>query len=223
MQLKIDRADNSGEQADFFKKQLNVVLEETMKDKAKAASNTGLWRRVIANNIFGAYINNWIMKGYRMRVPQAMYLRYPLAKNTRVLDYLAGSFDVGKIRSGLSIAEANLNQWGDMISGIPRITNSQYRQVEVLRTTWRQIMRNVYKAEFASKGLSPAREITELNNLMDVFRKEYKLDESPNVKAGEVIEKNKDLVFQFLSKTKDPELKQRFLDWVYVFKNQIKH
>lgn len=217
LQLKIDRADNSGEQADFFKKQLNVVLEESMKDKAKAASNTGLWQRVIANNIFGAYINNWVMKGFRMRVPQAMYLRYPLAKNTRVLDYLAGSFDVGKIRSGLSIAEANLNQWGDMISGIPHITNSQYRQVEVLRTTWRQIMRNVYKAEFASKGLSPAREITELNNLMDVFRKEYKLDESPNAKAGDVIEKNKDLVLQFLSKTKDPELKQRFLDWVYEY------
>jgi len=217
LQLAIDRADNSGEQADFFKKQLNSVLEQSMSNKAKAASDAGLWRRVIANNIFGAYINNWVMKGFRMRVPEAMYLRYPLAKNTRVLDYLAGSFDVGKIRSGLSIADANLNKWGDMISGIPFITNTQYRQVEVLRTQWRQIMRNVYKAEFAKKDLSPAREITELNKLMDVFRDEYKIDERSNVKSGEVIEKNKDLILRILSKTNDPELKQRFLDWVYEY------
>jgi hypothetical protein len=217
LQLKIDRQDNNGEQAQFFQKQLSTVLEEAMKDKAKAASNNGLWRRVIANNIFGAYINNWVMKGFRMRVPEAMYLRYPLAKNTRVLDYLAGSFDVGTIRSGLSIAESKLSTWGDQQSNIRNITNSQYRQVEILRTTWRQIMRNIYKAEFANKGLSPAREITELNNLMDVFRKEYKLDESGKVRAADVIEKNKDLIQTFLSKTKDPELKQRFIDWVYEY------
>jgi hypothetical protein len=217
LQMQIDRQDNNGEQARFFQKQLNVVLEQAMTDKAKAASNTKLWKRVIANNIFGAYINNWVMKGFRQRVPEAMYLRYPLAKNTRVLDYLAGSFDVGTIRSGLSNAAAELSTWGDMESGVKRVTNYDYRQVEILRTTWRQIMRNMYKTEFANKKLTAAREITELNELLDTFRKSFKVGNSPKTKASEVIENNKDLILSFLSKTNDPQLKQRFLDWVYEY------
>ena len=174
IETKLERSENWTDSEKFFDQQVQYVLKEVGKGKSKAYSDQSLWERLTTNNIFGFYLNKWVLGKYRLAVPQAMHLRYPLLRNARAMEYFAGVSNIRRQRGQLAKSFDEIVAWDTTESEIPRVTNRQLHLALQHRQALRKLIKNnLFTSEYAKVAESQSRSSKLLNDKFDLIVDEW--------------------------------------------------